>query len=71
MSASPLKMEETYNIYVTKFIEPEIVDCRCSSHEVPLLQMGVDLRRCYVKLMENPPFHKTFIPDRLKRRSKG
>lgn len=51
----------TYDIYIAQLVQPEIIRRVGGRHEVPLRELGIDLSRGNVELVQDPLLNKTFI----------
>ena len=56
---------EAYNVYIAQLIQPKIVSRSCSSHKVPVRQVGIELRSGDIKFMEDPLLDETLFSSGL------
>ena len=60
-----LHEEDTYNVYIAQFVQPEVVDGCRGGHEIAFREILVDFLGSNVKLVEDPLLNQSFLASRL------
>ena len=61
----PAGIDETYDVDVTEFVQPEVVSRVRSGHEVSLFKILVEFLSRNIELVENPFLDKAFTASGL------
>lgn len=59
-NAPPGRVGPTDNVNVAEFVQPEVVNGSCCSHEVSVDELLVSLDSCNVELVQDPFLNESF-----------